>query len=207
MIDLRDLTWLEGSHDIGPFKLRPLTWGSMMLAEVMELSIILFGGEIAGHTKQEIDEQVSLILWMQSRPVPEVLQAVRDGSWEDYKGIIQPSDAGLDVHAAVLLWVGHQAALLRASRFETTGKKSGKSSPFPTHWLARKVEIITRQRGWSAEHVLWELPLAQAEQIEQCIILSLGYRTKTPSAPAAAAASQLQAAEANLAEVATVAEW
>lgn len=206
MIDLRDLAWLEGSHEIGPLTLRPLTWGSMLLAEVMDITVILYGGEIIGHSKQDIDEQLSLILWMQSRPVPEILQCVRDGTWIEFRHIIKPADDGLDVHAAVLLWIEHQSSMLKASRFGVAGS-SGKVMPFPPHWLGRKVEIITKQRGWSAEYVLWELPLAQAEQIEQCILIGLGYRTKAPDGSAGDAAVKLKAAEAAVAEMSAADVW
>jgi len=198
-LDPRDLAWLEGPHTIGTLVLRPLTWGSLLLADVMDLHIVNSGGSIIGLTPEQAREQASLVLWMQSAEIPAVLQCLRDGTWEEFKAIIQPpaKDEDEDMLATMLLWIRRQAAILTACRFKLLDAGTGKSSPFAAHWLARKVHLLTQRRGWSGHHILWELPLGQAEQLEQCILLGMSYRTqRADGAPSSDVTAKLAAAEA-----------
>jgi hypothetical protein len=206
-MDPRDLAWIEGTHELGGLTLRPITWGSLLLADLMELTILQRSGSVSGLSKEEAEAQISLILWMQSAPIPTVLQCVRDGTWGTFRVILKPQasssepESDFDLLASVLLWIQSQSEALLASRFSIAGP-AGKALPFPPHWIARKVHLLTKERGWSAHHVLWELPLAQAEQIEQCILITLGHRTTSPKGAAGSAAKQLEQAEVAIAQTA-----
>ena len=94
----REIELLDGYK----ITLRPFTFGSVALAK--RLGLEMFSGESDDEeeTKEKVEEdlkaleneieeeeisdevmqELATFFWMQSQPVPEVLSAVRDGSWE-----------------------------------------------------------------------------------------------------------------------------
>lgn len=69
--------------------IRPFTFGSLTLAQKIGLTIFTGEEEVPEDEQNEdsLDlrmlEQLKAFFWMQSKPIPEVLKAVREGTWQD----------------------------------------------------------------------------------------------------------------------------
>lgn len=193
--DPRALAFLEGPLDLGEgMTLRPLSLGSILLAEHFDLSVVLSGGDASGLTKEELNAQLGVYLWMQSAPIPEVLQAAREGTWEKFKNTNLSDE--LTLQAVLVLELRRHRDALAASRYRTLGKGSD-GGPFQPCWHARIVHLLTYQRGWSEAFVLWHLPYVRAMHYEHCMMRSLGWRTDKglASGSGTPAAQQLEALE------------
>lgn len=198
--DLLDAAWLEGPTTIGEYSLRPFSLGTLLLATRFDLSLVWSGGAVIGLDKASLDGQLATYVWMQSSPLAEVLEAARDGTWEVVKRV--NLSVSMTLAAVILSEIRRHKALIDAATFRVGGGKPGKAGQFLPGWFARKLHLLTFNRGWTAEYVIWHLPFAQAEQLEHCVMRGLGWDTYKKGSEVAVAdkVAQVEAAARKAAE-------
>lgn len=176
--DPRSLAFLDGPLTLGEGEsrvvLRPLSYGSILLAEYFGLTVVLSGGHVEGLSKQDLDGQLAVYVWMQSAPIDEVLQAAREGAWEAFRRVTFSDDMSL---AAVLIQQFRAARdSLDASRFRATGG-TAESGIFHPSQAARMVRILTGGDFTREAEALWHIPFTRAMQYDHATVRSLGWRT------------------------------
>jgi hypothetical protein len=86
--------FLETKRAVGSLTLRPFTIGSMTACR--KLGLTLFTGENTKLSTEETQRQVVAFAWLQSTPVPEVLQAIQRGIAEAeidaFEWMLEPTD-------------------------------------------------------------------------------------------------------------------
>jgi hypothetical protein len=79
MTSLND--FLDGPKTVGGIHLRPFTFGSKAACEQMKLSLFTTGG--ADLPPGETERQIISFAWLHSKPLPEVLKALRENKAAD----------------------------------------------------------------------------------------------------------------------------
>jgi hypothetical protein len=150
-------------------RLRPLSLASFQAIRLMGLLHFIDRTEDNGATLAETTRFVRLYIWLHSEDIDVINRALWDGSWA---ALIEADD---DEACAPIIdaWQRHRerlAALIEAAAIEVVPRP--KSDHDDTPWnvvgpvdLAHKIATIARCTGWTRDHILWELPLAQALQI------------------------------------------
>ena len=192
MDDPRTLAFFDGPLVLGDLTLRPLSLMTLVLSEHFDLTIVLSGGRADGLSKEELDAQLAVFVWMQTTPTDEVLQSARDGTWQAFR--LASFSEDLSLAALLLLELRRHRETIEAARFRVMGGDTKSGGTFHPSWIARAVHLATMHRGWSERFVLWHLPYTRLLQYEHCALRGLGWRTAHPEAPGSAA-QQLAALE------------
>lgn len=158
------LTWFEPDAALpGVPDLRPYSLASRAALTLLKSSIFAEETPITA-------ADVALYVWLHSAPLPEVTGCLWDGSW---RVALPPLEAALtaeDLHAFAEYRTRTLSAIA-ASQLAIRPRPATKHAEepprdlVPPNDLAAKLTVISRNRGWSEEQILWRTWMPKALQI------------------------------------------
>lgn len=111
-------------------KLRPFTYGTMLLAHMLDLPLVR-GAEVEDFSEADIHRQISTFAWMQSVAPGEVTKAIRDKTVETQAlefAMLQMTPSrieGIMAHLAVV------AAMVQAATVRAESRHKGSEEDAP----------------------------------------------------------------------------
>lgn len=162
------LAWFPVDSVVLDVDCRPLSLGSEEAVGLMGLRVLDRGAELS---PAEEWREVRAYVWLHSEEVDVVSRALWSGAWRSL--LEEMPELGAPELAALAEWREIREAVLsavEASRVTVKPRpKSGKdetpSAVTGPGMLAHKVAVIGMATGMGPREVLWDLPLAWAEQV------------------------------------------
>ena len=123
-----EAAFAEGPARIGELRLRPLSFGTINLCR--QLSLTLFLDEQADLPDEEKQRQLIAFAWIQSAPLSEVLEAVRNGRMQERVDEFAFS-LSIDMLPALMAEVSRISRLAAAAAVEVMPKPGDREEGAP----------------------------------------------------------------------------